>query len=194
MKCLIAFLLLAASPAYAQSFEGSVFFGTTNAKTIETTTRNVEDLQIDGGFTYGASGTYFITDQLGVEGLFAQQPTSVSMTVDGVTARVFDMKVSQVFGNVVFQPFARTVSIRPFVFGGLGTTIMTAQDIDSSSHFAWDIGGGVKWAFSEVVGARFHVRYSGTSLGDASPTCSPFGFCEDSLPRFEIAAGILLRF
>ena len=195
MKWLLALLVLAATPAYSQTFEASAFFGTTNGKTIDTTTRNVDDLQIDGGFTYGVSGTYFITHQLGVEGLFAQQPTSVSMTVAGVTAPVFDMKVSQVFGNIVFEPLARTAMFRPFVFGGLGTTIMTAQDIDSSSHFAWDIGGGLKWAFSPVVGARFHVRYSGTRLNDAGSTiCAPFGFCEDALPRFELAGGVVLRF
>jgi len=194
MKWLIALLMLAASPAYAQPFEASPFFGTTNGKTIDTTTRNVDDLQIDGGFTYGASGTYFLTRQLGVEGLFAQQPTSVSMTVAGVTAPVFDMKVSQVLGNVVFEPFPRTSRLRPFLFGGAGATIMTARDIDASSHFAWDIGGGVKWNLSEILGARIHARYSGTRLDDSSPTCSPFGFCEGALPRFELAGGVVLRF
>src|SRR5262245_20604734 len=97
-------MLAAASPAQAQSFEVSPFAGYTNAKTIDTTTANVDDLQIDGGFSYGVSGTYFFSDHLGAEGLFAQQPTSVNMTVTGVTAPVFDMKVSQVFGNVVYEP------------------------------------------------------------------------------------------
>ena len=198
MIWLVALLmLLAAAPARAQSFEVTPFFGYSNAKTIDTTTLGVDDLQIDGGFTYGGTATYFISDRIGFEGLFAQQPTEVSMTVNGATAPVFDMKVTQVLGNLVFEPFARSAPLRAFIFGGLGTTVMTGQDFESSSHFAWTIGGGVKWfpSASSSVGARLHARYSGTRLNDSgSPTCGPFGFCEDALPRFEFAGGVILRF
>lgn len=189
------FVVALAAPARAQSFEVAPFGGVTNATTIDTTTVNVEDLQIDGGWVYGVSATYFVTSRLGVEGLFAQQPTHVGMTVGGVSAPAFAMKITHVLGNVVFQPVSGGTRLAPFVFGGLGTTIMTARDVEQSSHLAWNVGGGLKWFWSTGVGLRVHARYSGTRLNGAdAEVCGPFGFCEDALPRFEVAAGVVLKF
>ena len=105
------------------------------------------------------------------------------------------MKRSQVLGNLVYQPRARSESMQPFLFGGAGISVMTASDLDSETHFAWTAGAGVKWLPTAVLGGRFQVRYTGTRLNDAASTvCDPFGFCQDSLSQFEFTGGIVLRF
>ena len=196
MRAVIACMLLAAAvPARAQSIEVSGLLGYTNSAEIERTADDVDDLSFGGSFTWGAGATYFITERLGVEGLFMQQPTSVRLTSGDVTADVMDLTINQMIGNVVFQPASRTASLQPFVFGGAGVSVLTARAFESESKFAWTIGGGVKWMLTQAIGARVQVRYKATSLGDDElPPCEPFGFCEDGLPQIEFAAGLVFRF
>lgn len=196
MRAVIACVFLAAAvPARAQSIEVSGLLGYTNSAEIERATDDVDDLSFGGSFTWGAAATYFITERLGVEGLFMQQPTSILLTSGDVTANVMDLTINQVIGNVVFQPVSRTASLQPFIFGGAGVSVLTARAFESESKFAWTIGGGVKWMATRAIGTRLQVRYKSTQLGDDElPPCEPFGFCEDGLPQIEFAAGLVFRF
>ena len=196
MKAALACLILAAAvPASAQSFELSGLFGYSDSAKIERAADDVDDLSFAGSFTWGAATTYFFSERLGVEGLFMQQPTSVRLTAEGVTANVMNLTVSQVIGNVVFQPAGHTRSLQPFIFVGGGVGILSARDFDSESKFAWTIGGGLKWMPTRAIGTRVQARYKATRLGDDKlPPCEPFGFCEDGLPQFEFAAGLVFRF
>ena len=188
-------LLAVALPARAQSVEVTGLLGYTTSASLDTRTDNVEELSVNGALTWGAGGTYFLSEHLGVEGLFMQQPTTVRLTAAGVSAAILDMTVPQVIGNLVYQPVARTATFQPFVFGGAGVSMLSADDRDSESKFAWTVGAGVKWMPNAVVGTRIHFRYKSTRLNDGDATvCDPFGFCQDALSQMEVAAGLVFRF
>jgi outer membrane protein W len=190
-------LVLAATPASAQTLEVSplVTGGYTTSAAIDKKTVLVQDLEVAGGFTWGGEAAYFVSDHLGFEGLWTQQRTEMTMTTTSGSARLFDMKVGQLHGNVVYQLGGGNASIRPFVFAGLGAAFFSADDLDNETKLSWTLGGGIKWFPLAKVGARAHVRYKPTRLNDTSSSvCDPFGFCQASLPQTEFAGGLVLRF
>lgn len=187
--------LAIAIPARAQSWEVLAVVGYTDAVPLDTTAENVDELSFAGAFTFGAAATFFVTEHLGVGGLFMTQPTAVRMTSAGIDATALDLKVSQALGNLMYQPLSRTASLQPFLFGGAGVSVLTAVGYDAESKFAWAVGGGLKWMPSPLIGTLIQFRYKRTSLNDSGSTlCGPFGFCEDALPQLEFAGGLVLRF
>ena len=187
--------LAIAIPARAQSWEVLAVVGYTDAVPLDTTAENVDELSFAGAFTFGAAATFFVTEHLGVGGLFMTQPTAVRMTSAGIDATALDLKVSQALGNLMYQPLSRTASLQPFLFGGAGVSVLTAVGYVAESKFAWAVGGGLKWMPSPLIGTLIQFRYKRTSLNDSGSTlCGPFGFCEDALPQLEFAGGLVLRF
>ena len=83
---------------------------------------------------------------------------------------------------------------QPFVFGGLGATFFTADTVESETKFSLDVGGGVKFFLSRMIGARAHASYKPTFLNDSSDFCDPFGFCQGVLHQIELSAAVVLRF
>lgn len=192
---LVCLALAIAIPARAQSWEVLAVVGYTDAVPLDTTAENVDELSFAGAFTFGAAATFFVTEHLGVGGLFMTQPTAVRMTSAGIDATALDLKVSQALGNLMYQPLSRTASLQPFLFGGAGVSVLTAVGYDAESKFAWAVGGGLKWMPSPLIGTLIQFRYKRTSLNDSGSTlCGPFGFCEDALPQLEFAGGLVLRF
>lgn len=192
---LVCVALTIAVPARAQSWEVLALLGYTDAAPLDTTAENVDELSLSGAFTFGAAATFFVTEHLGVEGLFMTQPTAVRMTSAEIDATALDLKVSQVLGSVVYQPLSRSAALQPFIFGGAGASVFTANDYEAESKFAWTVGGGLKWMPSPLFGTLIQFRYKRTSLNDSGSTlCDPFGFCRDGLPQLEFASGLVLRF
>ncbi len=186
-----------ASPAAAQSIEITPLLplGYTTHSAIDSKAAGVQQLEVSGGLTWGGQGAYFFSDRVGIEALWMQQETGVTMTTSGGSARLFDMTVGQLHGNIVYQFLARDAFIRPFVFGGLGATFFRANELASETKLSWTIGAGAKWFPMPRVGARVHLRYSPARLNDSSSSlCDPFGFCQDTLQRVEFAGGVVLRF
>jgi opacity protein-like surface antigen len=188
-------VLAVALPARAQSIEVAGLFAYTNSAKLDTLADNVEELSVNGALTWGAGATFFLTEHLGVEGLFMQQPTTMRLTANGASAPILDLTIRQVVANLVYQLGATTATFQPFVFGGAGISTLISDDRESESKFAWTVGGGVKWMPNDVVGTRIHFRYKATRLNDSdAAVCDPFGFCQDALPQLEIAGGLVFRF
>src|SRR6185436_15091716 len=74
MRTPIAFavlmILLAHSPAQAQSWEASGLFGFTPSASIDQRASELTDADIRGGFTWGLQGARFLTPSLGAEVLW----------------------------------------------------------------------------------------------------------------------------
>ena len=105
------------------------------------------------------------------------------------------MTVRQVHGNVVYRLGRADAKWQPFVFGGLGATFFTADTVESETKFSLDVGGGMKFFLSRMIGARAHVRYKPTFINDSSDSfCDPFGFCQGVLHQIELSAAVVLRF
>ena len=192
----VVILLLAHSPAHAQSWEASGLFGFTPSAAIDERASELTDADIRGGITWGLQGARFFTPSLGAEVVWTQQSSALEVGTSDGKADLFTMTVRQLHGNVVYRLGRAGAKWQPFVFGGLGATFFTADTVASETKFSLDVGGGVKFFPSRLVGARAHVRYKPTFLNDSSSGafCDPFGFCQSVLQQIEFAAAAVLRF
>ena len=190
-------ILVAVSPARAQSWEASGLFGFTPSATIDRQATELNDLDIRGEISGGFQAARFFTPSWGAEVLWTLQGSALEAgTTDG-KADLFTMTVRQLHGNVVYRLGRADAKWHPFVFGGLGATFFSAGSVDSETKLSLDIGAGVKYFPSQsIIGARAHFRYKPTFLRDTSSGdfCDPFGFCQGMLQQFEFAAAAVLRF
>jgi hypothetical protein len=189
----VIILVLVSAPAWAQRLELAPIISYTTPATIDQTADGVDDLEISGAMTWGARGSYLVTNRIAVEGLWTYQPTHVMMTSGGSKAELFDMSVNQVFGNVVYQLGSSLARLQPFAFGGLGATFFEATDVDGETKLAWDVGAGVKWFVNHRFGVEGRVRYKPTQLHE-NGTCGPFDFCQGALHSVGLSTAFLTRF
>jgi len=188
-------ILLAHSPADAQSWEASGLFGFTPSAAIDQRASELTDAGIRGGVTWGLQGARFLTPSLGAEVLWTQQASAFEVGTSDGKADLFAMTVRQLHGNVVYRLGRADAKWQPFVFGGLGATFFSADAVESETKFSLDAGGGVKFFLSRLIGARAHVRYTPTFINDPSDTfCDPFGFCQGVLHQIEFSGAVVLRF
>ena len=191
----VVMILLAHSPARAQSWEASGLLGFTPSAAIDQRASDLSDADIRGGFTWGLQGARFFTTSLGAEVLWTQQASAFEVGTSDGKADLFTMTVRQLHGNVVYRLGRADAKWQPFVFGGLGATFFSADTVESETKFSLDAGGGVRFFLSRLVGARAHVRYKPTFINDPSDTfCDPFGFCQGVLHQIEFSGAVVLRF
>jgi opacity protein-like surface antigen len=196
MKLLLVLAsVLASTPAFAQRFDVAPIVAYTTSVSLDRTGEDVDELKISDGVSWGARGTYFLTERFGIEGLWTYQEASLEMTSGGHTAEVMEMTLNQFHANAVYQFGASDARLTPFIFGGLGATFFSSDGFESETKFSWDVGAGVKWWLSERFGVEGRGRFKPTSLQSGSDEyCGPFGFCQNSLQVFDIAAGFVVRF
>ena len=196
MRALIAVLVLAAgSPSFAQQIELTPLASYSTTASIDKRAPRVEDVSIDGGFTWGGAATYFVSPHVGLEAQWIHESTRVSMSMQSERVELLRMRTNQLGGNVVYQFRRPEARWRPFAFSGLGATFFSASDVDDETRASWTIGGGLKWLVQGKVGMRLQGRYASTIMDDESATfCGPFGFCQQALRHIELAGGAVFRF
>jgi hypothetical protein len=184
------------TPAGAQSWEASGLADYTPSVTLDRQAPELSDLDIRGGFTWGVQGGRLFTPHWGAEAVWMQQASALETETGAGTADLFEMTVRQLHGHVLYHFGSADARLRPFVFGGLGATFFSADDLESETKFSLGIGGGIKYFRWNAVGVRAHVRYKPTMLNDEDSTnfCDPFGFCQNALRQIEFAAGGVVRF
>jgi hypothetical protein len=188
-------MVLAGSSAYAQRLEVAPIIGYTTSATLDRTADEVDELKINGGTTWGARGTYLVTERLGVEAMWTYQATELTMSAAASSAELFEMSINQVYGHVTYEFGNGLARLRPFIFGGVGATFLGASDLDGEVKPAWDVGGGVKWFLQRHFGIEGRVRYKPTELSDSSGRmCGPFDFCQGTLGNVGIATTFFTRF
>jgi opacity protein-like surface antigen len=196
MKPLLTCLaLLAAAPAFAQSFELAALGGYTTPGSLEHDSRVVQDLKLAGSSTWGATLGYFFSPRLGVEASWARVGSGVELSTAAATQEMFDVNIDQLQVSLVYQLGRASSRVRPFATLGAGAAIFSATDIAGEAKLSLNVGAGLKWLPSKRLGARLQAKYTPTYLKDkgASP-CDPFGFCQDWLHQFELTGGVVLRF
>jgi outer membrane protein W len=192
---MLTLALAVATPVAAQQIEVTPLVSYTSAVGLEQTAAGVEDLTIEGALTWGAQATYFVTPRLGVGAQWTYESTGLRMTTSSSSAELFRMTTSQLHAQVVYQFGDAAALLRPFVFGGVGATAFSAQDLDSETKPSWTVGGGVKWFVQRHVGVAAQARYKPTVLHDtSSQVCDPFGFCQGTLNHVDVGVGAVLRF
>jgi len=84
------------------------------------------------------------------------------------------MTIRQLQGNLLYHFGNRETKLRPFVFGGMGATFFSADDLESETKFSFGLGGGVKYFPWKSIGVRASFRYAPTTLNDDETVA----FCE----------------
>jgi opacity protein-like surface antigen len=189
-------LLISWAPASAQSWEVSGLAAYTPSAGIEHQAPELKGLDIGGGFTYGIQAGRLLTPRWGAEVLWTRQSSALKLGTAAGTAELFTMTVRQLHGDVVYHLGAPDARLRPFVFGGLGATIFSADELKSETKFSFGLGAGVKYFRWNALGLRAHFRYKPTMMSDedAADFCDPFGFCQGTLQQIEFMGGAVLRF
>ena len=190
-------LLFACQRVEAQSWEASAFAAYTPAAEIERRATDLNQLDIRDSFTWGVQGARRLTRHWGAEVLWTQQKSALEGgTTSSDAFDFFTMTVRQLQGHVRYEFGAREAALRPFVFGGLGATFFSADDLQSETKLSIDYGGGLNYFAWRNVGVRAHVRFKPTFLDDksAGDYCDPFGFCQSWLSQIEFAVGAVVRF
>jgi opacity protein-like surface antigen len=189
-------LTFATAPARAQSWEVSGLAGFTPSADLDRRAPQLTQLDIRGGFTWGAQVARLFTPHWAVEATWTEQASALEIGTTAGTADLFLITVDQLQGNAVYHFGNATARLRPFAFAGLGATFFRADDLQSETKFTWGFGGGVKYFAWDNLGVRAHFRYKPIMLNDedAGDFCDPFGFCQGTLQQIEIAAGGVVRF
>ena len=189
-------LLVASEPARAQSWEVSGLAAYTPSAGLDNQAPELSKLDIAGGFTWGIQGAGLFGPRWGAEVLWTHQSSALTIGTEAGSADLFTMTIRQLNGDVVYHLGAADSKLRPFVFGGLGATFFSADDLDSETKFSFGFGAGVKYFRWDGIGIRAHFRYKPTMLNDedAGTFCDPFGFCQGTLSHIEFAGGAVLRF
>ena len=189
-------LLAPSAPASGQSWETSGLFGYTPAVALDRRAEELTQLDIRGGFTWGLQAGHLFTPRWGAELLWMQQGSALRLTTEAGAANVFTMTIQQLQGNALYHFGNPDTKLRPFVFGGLGATFLSATELESETKFSYGLGGGVKYFPRKSIGARASFRYTPTMLNDDETVafCDPFGFCQGSLQQIEFAVGAVVRF
>lgn len=189
-------LLVASGPARAQSWEVSGLAAYTPSADLENKAPELSSLDIGGGFTWGLQVGRLFTPRWGVEVLWTEQASALTVGTEAGSADLFTMSIGHLHGDVVYHLGSADARLRPFVFGGLGAAFFSADDLESETKFSFGLGAGVKYFRWDTVGIRAHFRYKPTMLNDedAADFCDPFGFCQGTLQQVEFAGGAVIRF
>lgn len=192
-------MLCLSSSASAQHLDQHVEFSPsisyTTAGPIDRKAVGVDGLRVDPGITWGGQVGGFWSEHFGAEVFFLTQSTHVSITAGSGTAQLLSTEVHQYHGDVIYQIGSQSRWLRPFVFGGLGMTLLKSPDFATASKASLSVGGGVKGFIWKNVGFKVQARFKPTELGSAnSDSCSPFDFCQGTLKQLEIGGGPVFRF
>lgn len=188
-------LVLLASPVWAQRTELTLLAGYTTAGDIEMKAASIQDLAIQGSFTWGLVAGHFFSPHWGAEVSWLHQESALRLATSAGRTELFDVNLGQLHGNVVYQLGAEEARLRPFLSAGLGASFFSSRGLEGESKLAWALGAGARWFPTKSLGARVQVRYNPTRLNDSSSDyCDPFGFCQGSLSQFELTGGVAVRF
>jgi hypothetical protein len=189
-------MLVPTSPAGAQSWEASGLGGYTPSASLDRRAPELDGLDIRDGFSWGAQGARQFTPRWGAEAVWMQQASALELGTSEGKTDLFEMTLRQLHGHVLYHFRSDAAQLRPFVFGGVGATFFSADDLESQTKFSLGLGGGIKYFRWNAIGVRAHVRYKPTLLNDdeSGDFCDPFGFCQGILQQIEFAAGGIIRF
>jgi opacity protein-like surface antigen len=192
MMCVLGLVLLSsmAAPARAQNeFEITPFAGVRFGGVIDFTQAGIptlDYLKIKNTENYGFMADYtFWTDFQG-EFMWNRQPTSLSAhdpTTDTLTF-LSNMNLDLYHFNIVYQFKSSQDNFRPFIVGGLGwarwggASVAGQSILPYTNSFAYNLGGGVKYYFSDHFGVRAELRYSPSrTTPGVQVYCDPFYGC-----------------
>jgi opacity protein-like surface antigen len=162
----VLFSLVGVPSARAQhEFEvtpfGGVKFGG-NIAIPSGSSSDVENLPIQNSVDYGANFDYSLWPNFQAEFMFDHQPTNVDEHfITGGQAFLTSADIDNYEFNVAYNLKSPDAKMKPFISAGLGFAHWRPTSVlpVSPNTFSYDIGGGVKYFFTDHVGVRAEIRW-----------------------------------
>ena len=203
----IAWTVLAAAPAWAQrGIEVTPFIGGQVNGGVQLSTALYNRIDVQNGLNYGVSAGYLIGTHAGVEFMWNhnQADTLAQPVGGGADRKVFGLNSNQYLADFLMHFKDRENRLRPFVLIGAGATNLAPDrsHVNGITRFAWVLGGGIKYNFSQHLGVRLQAKWSPTYINTINEGvwCDPFwAGCwtiGDTvfLKEFDGTVGLTLRF
>ncbi|PWT86895.1 MAG: hypothetical protein C5B56_11670 [Proteobacteria bacterium] len=162
-----------------------------------------DSLRAEGGLSYGTYIDYSITRNAQFEFSWSRNSTTFSERIfpSTIYVKAFDSDIDQYQFGLQYMLLGDEHKIRPFIAGGVGFAHQSNSGANpGGTDFAYNLGGGVKYMFTEHFGVRGDARYIPQRKNSSLQTiCDPFGFCfvanvSNYLSRGNFTAGLVFRF
>lgn len=209
---LLAVWLLSGAPVQAQSrehrleFDPFVGYETRGSFPVIDSTFQVPNgdrLRANGGRSYGTFIDYSLTRSAQAEFSWHRSSPMFSERIfpSTVYVKAFDSNIDEYQFGLLYILRSDEHKIRPYIAGGLGFAHRSNSGANpSSTNFAYNLGGGVKYMFTSHFGLRADARYVPIRENSSIRTvCNPFGFCFNArvgnyLNRGNFTAGFVFQF
>jgi len=204
LSALIVFFLL--TSAFSQNVELTGYVGGQLNGVLDLSTSLFRRIEVENSMNYGLSAGYLVGEHYGVEFQWnhSKADTFAQPAGGGSDIKVFALNQDQYMGNFLFHFTDREAKLRPFAFFGLGASHLSPDrsGVDSTTRFAFSLGGGAKYNISKHFALRGQAKWSPTYITttDGGYWCDPFwGGCwvvgnDHYLHEFDITGGITFRF
>jgi OOP family OmpA-OmpF porin len=188
------------APSFAEITEGSfeitpyvgALFGDSVGDQTESGVQFDSD-DMDDSVSFGVRAGYNFTPVFGIEGSLGYVPDTdfTGTATDGVNTVNYDVGSDQLHFHLnAVCHFWPEKELVPYLTAGIGgvrfdgdvTALGVSEDYDETD-FAWNFGGGAKWALTERVAVRVDVRDIITSMEDL-----------DTMHMIETTAGLTFSF
>ncbi|HQR47319.1 MAG TPA: peptidylprolyl isomerase [Thermoanaerobaculia bacterium] len=145
----------------------------------------IDRIKIPASLSFGLTAEYRLTDALNVELLWSHQDTEMKADFSDVAAayenRVSHLNLDTIQIGVLWQSGASYAKARLYADLLLGATILTpSPEFSVHTRFSASIGGGIKYYFSDRLGARLGARWMPVYINSTSAGygyCSPYYGC-----------------
>ena len=190
---IIALSILAAPAVDAREFEITPFIGYQFGGSVDVTYQGLrESVSIKDTTNWGLMLNLGISDAMQLELLYNTQDTKADASIvdDSLDLNIDYWQLSLLWD---FNPYDDDFS--PYLVFGLGGTWMRPDGFSSVSRFSGNIGGGVKYFFSDRIGIRAEGRFYGTYINSDIAWCDPL-WCygtRNELWQFDVAVGLIIR-
>ncbi len=192
-------LLFLASAAAAQKVEITPFIGYQFGGWFTDDFADGYSLdEVQDSETFGLILDFSINRHAQIEVLYEAQDTEFDRLSFRGPSPVRDLDIEYFQVGFLWQ-WLPTEEIRPFIVGSLGAANLDLEGGVDETRFATTVGGGVKFFFSDHVGARFEGRLYHVLLENNDEVfCNPdacFGYQDTNVMiQFELKAGFVLAF
>jgi opacity protein-like surface antigen len=198
--------------AHAQrEYEVTLFFGSRIGGNIDVSQQgdpNVDSLKIKSSENYGILGGVSFWNNFQAEFMWNRQPTSLSThnPNDNTYAFLSNMNMDMYQADILYHFKGPDSKFRPFVVGGLGLShfglpLVNGQNpLGFSNRFSFNLGGGVKYYFSQHIGVRAELRWSPSETTQGQTEyCDPIYGCgpttvTNMAQQGQANIGLIIRF
>ena len=124
------------------------------------------ELSQQSSFSWGGILSFLAAGNSAVELFYLRQDTDVDFKPNAGQKQTVGAGFANNYVQIgVRQGLPRTEGIAPFITASMGINVLDAKNSDSSTRFAWSLGGGAKWmAANQKVGVRMDIRWMVTPV------------------------------